>query len=137
MSLPKECPVGLQRKRRKTPGKNLEAGVVRDCLRFLRECPGVIYVERRNTGALQIQGGGYVRFGSKGAADIWCLVKTQCRHPLHIEIECKRADGKGRLSPNQKTFQNFCGHYGIFYIVTTSAEYLAKIVGEIILDNLP
>ena len=139
--LPKNCPINKSRKR--TPKKNLEAQVVRECLQFLAKHPQVIYVERRNTGAVQFQDGGFVRFGQKGAADIWCLIKINRRFGLyghtviitHIEIECKRSDGRGRQSETQKKFQEFCDSRHIPYILTNSASHLAGQISAIILDK--
>lgn len=138
MPLPQDCPVG-PRGKRKTPKKNLEGHVVRECLAFLRLHPDVVYVERRNTGMIRFQGGGAIRFGSKGAADIWCLIRLRAimsktligriihsSRIAHVEIECKRADGKGRQSADQKEFQKFCDDHSIPYILTTSAEKLAE-----------
>jgi len=133
--IPKQIPIGKP-KRKKTPKKNLEGVVVRACLKHLREDPDVEYVERRNTGAVQLQGGGFIRFGSKGAADIWCLVRVSGNRvfpagmnhsPLeHVEVEVKRADGKGRLSKDQKVFQDMCNEKGIPYLVVTSVEQLIR-----------
>ncbi len=131
--------------------KDLEAGVLRECTRWLRANPGVVYVERRNTGAVAFEGGGFMRFGAPGAADLWCLVRCQmmakqvdqeppcwqcpphCAREccsssclVHVEIECKRRDGKGRLSPAQKAFQDRCENIGVAYLVVTSAEDLAR-----------
>ena len=151
--LPQKCPINKPRKR--TPKKNLEGPVVKACIEYLIEHRDVIYVERRNTGAVQFQNGGFIRFGSKGAADIWCLVKSRvfpfksdgsigadlpiqdCEHRfiVHVEIECKRADGKGRQSEAQKKFQEFCDDRGIPYILTTSASYLAEQISAIVLDK--
>ncbi len=151
--LPKECPINKPRKR--SPKKDGEAVVVWECLLFLNQHPQVIYVERRNTGAIQLEGGGFIRFGSKGAADIWCLVRcrslkdyphgTLCMDNFdgscegschtHVEIECKRSDGKGRQSEAQKKFQQFCDSQGIPYILTTSASYLAEQISAIVLDE--
>lgn len=159
--------------RRRTPKKDLEGAVVRECLAFLHADPNVAYIERRNTGAVAFQGGGFLRFGSKGAADIWCLIrvpqfefelvsdihfeqidgKTYAHQHilgkelkdddtighlvpsrdeiLHIEIECKRADGKGRLSADQKIFQEFCEKSGIPYFIVTSAEMLKKCLDKL------
>ena len=158
MPLPRECPVGPRRKR-KTPKKNLEGHVVRECLAFLQLHPDVVYMERRNTGMVLFEGGGAIRFGSKGAADIWCLMAqykhrdncriglsngvtaccpedwcencSDCKRLIHVEIEAKRADGKGRQSADQKEFQKFCDDYGIPYILTTSAEKLAEELARI------
>ena len=141
MPLPKKCPIGPQRKRKRTPKRYLEGTVVRECLQFLAKHSDVVYYERRNTGAVRFQGGGFIRFGSVGAADIWCLVKVPIenwinqfdRHMtedetvlVHVEIECKRADGKGRLSPDQQNFQNFCNNHHIPYILCTSTKQLAE-----------
>ena len=91
-----------------------------------------------------------MRFGSKGAADIWCLVKAPIqnwinnfdRHMIededvlvHVEIECKRADGKGRQSEAQKKFQQFCDSQGIPYILVISASELAEKLSAIVLDK--
>ena len=153
--IPKDCPINKPRKR--TPRKNLEAVVVRECLLYLKQHPQVIYIERRNTGAVVLEGGGFIRFGSKGAADIWCLI--QCRslkhYPdeqmfvcqdnidgscagschTHVEVECKRQDGKGRQSEAQKAFQEYCDSHGIPYILVTSANELAKKLSAIVLDK--
>ena len=148
--LPQECPINKPRKR--SPKKDGEAVVVRECLLFLKQHPQVIYVERRNTGAVQFADGGFIRFGSKGAADIWCLVNTKrhylkcvrgewvmSREPVgsitHVEIECKRADGKGRQSEAQKKFQEFCDSQGIPYILVISATKLAEKLSAIVLDK--
>ncbi len=153
VSLPQECPVGKPKK--KTPKKNLEAHVVRECLKFLKQSPDVIYVERRNTGAVQFEDGGYVQFGQKGAADIWCLVKIGLSEMIvpanedadiifqpsdsyivkHVEIECKRSDGKGYQSVAQKKFQEFCDSRHIPYILTTSADELKLKIAAIVLDE--
>lgn len=127
--------------RRKTPKKDLEAIVVRDCLAYLHGHPDVIYVERRNTGMILFQSGGCVRFGHKGAADIWCLLRrlppwrfncpdatawVKAGQNLHIEIECKRADGKGKQTQAQAAFQEFCVNNAIPYLLVTSAKELAE-----------
>ena len=113
-------------RKKRTPKKDLEGAVVHECLTFLRACEQVVYIERRNTGAVQFEDGGFIRFGFKGAADIWCLISKNYHPPRHVEIECKRRDGKGRLSPDQKMFQNLCGGIGVLYFVVTSAEDLAE-----------
>lgn len=117
---------------------HLEAAVQRECLKWLNAHPRVVYVERRNTGAVRFNDGGYVKFGAKGAADIWCLLQVPPTHFVdddyggpeyivqHVEIECKRRDGKGRLSANQKAFQKHCKENDVLYLVVTSAEDLEK-----------
>lgn len=127
-----------KKKMKKTPRNILEAAVQRECLEWLMAHKDVVYVERRNTGALTTTGGGFIKFGSPGAADIWCLIRPyQDNHggllfwkrnpvPLHIEIECKRRDGKGRLSENQAAFKQRCEKIGVPYLVVTSAADLDK-----------
>ncbi|MBU2051426.1 MAG: hypothetical protein KKH61_20955 [Gammaproteobacteria bacterium] len=148
--IPKECPINKPRKR--TPKKSLEASVIRDCLALLHDYPDVIYVERRNTGAVKFTDGGFIRFGSPGGADIWCLLATPLYELIisaddnvepvskqsgsylikHIEIEAKRADGKGRQSPAQKRFQAMCDDWGIPYLLVTSAEELQKALDKLL-----
>lgn len=128
--------------------KDLEAAVLRECLLFLRLHERVVYIERRNTGAVQFEDGGFIKFGTKGAADIWCLIRkpmfatdapdndddplvfmkvpvAKCHLLTHVEIECKRRSG-GRLSQSQREFRDFCGRVGISYFVVTSVEDLSK-----------
>lgn len=132
--------------RKKTKKHDLEGAVLHECIMFLSAHEQVVYVERRNTGAVQFDDGFFLRFGATGAADIWCLilrpmsVHAACgqgrQHNIsidvltHVEIECKRRDGKGRLSEGQKEFQQFCAEAGIPYFVVTSAEDLGKKLHE-------
>lgn len=130
---------GPKRKQR-TPTNDRESAVLKECLRFLRQHESVVYTERRNTGAVKFVDGFFLRFGSPGAADIWCLIGKPlyamdldtCESEVvgsiltHAEIECKRRDGKGRLSADQKTFKRMCDDAGIPYFVVTSAEDLEK-----------
>ena len=147
--MPKDCPIN---KPRKTPKKNLEASVIRDCLALLGNHPNVVYIERRNTGAVKFTDGGFIRFGSPGGADIWCLLATPLYEIdvsadddfepvpkrsdrsliVHVEIECKRPDGKGRQSPAQKRFQAICDDWKIPYLLVTSAEELRKALDKLV-----
>ncbi len=111
----------------RTPPNDREAAVLKECLIFLATLDSVAYVERRNTGSVEFEGGGHIGFGRKGAADIWCLVRVYGHHtPMHIEIECKRRDGKGKLSRAQLEFQRDCENRDIPYFVVTSATELAE-----------
>lgn len=133
-----DIPIPKKRRRRKTPKKDSEAAVLRECLLYLRKCPEVVYLERRNTGAITFADGGFMRFGSLGAADIFCLIRCRSHgsllnvvdHLYHIEIEVKRRDGKGRLSPAQQSFKQFCEKSGILYFVVTSRENMIKQLKE-------
>lgn len=109
------------KRRRKTPKKDLETPVVKECLVWLNRQG--YYCERRNTGAVKF-GEAFVRYGTPGGADIFAVI-----HGRHIEIECKRRDGKGRLSDNQKEFRRLMKDYEIPYIVVCSADQLAVWVG--------
>ena len=122
-----------KKRRRRTPKKDSEAAVLRECLIHLKKRHDTVFTERRNTGAVAFEGGGFIRFGTPGAADIWCLihkyiVRGVVNIPvlIHIEIECKKRDGKGKLSSAQQAFKQFCEKSGIPYFVVTSAEDLAK-----------
>lgn len=132
-----------KKSRKRAKKKDLEAAVLKECIAFLLAHKQAVYVERRNTGAVQFEDGGYIAFGAGGAADIWCLVRTQLpldpfnqgrtlQHSglLHVEIECKRRDGKGKLSEGQKAFKQFCAEQGIPYFVVTSAESMGKQLHE-------
>lgn len=125
---------------RRLSKQDSEAAVLRECLVFLRSSKLCFYVERRNTGAVSFEDGGFVRFGSLGAADIWCLIGKRVRVKMgemddwgtevwqhtHVEIECKRRDGKGKLSKDQQIMQAYLRGFDIPYFVVTSAEDLAE-----------
>jgi len=103
--------------RKKTPKKDLEGAVLRECLVWLR-VQG-FYAERRNTGAIKIDNS-FFRFGSPGAADIFAVINGR-----HIEIECKRRSG-GVLSASQKEFRELMKNSGIPYFVVHSVEELQE-----------
>lgn len=111
----------IRRPRRKTPKNDLEGSVVKECRLWLKNHG--YYHERRNTGAIAVEGR-FVQFGETGAADIFAVI-----HGQHVEIECKRRDGKGRLSDDQKDFRQLMSDYCIPYFVVTSAEELERCVG--------
>lgn len=121
----KKLPMTLHKigRRKKTPKKNLEAGVIKECMIWLNRRG--YYCERRNTGAIKTRDT-FLRFGRLGAADIFAAVGG-----CHVEIECKRRDGKGRLSPSQKAFRREMGDYRIPYLVVTSAEDLEIQIGAL------
>ena len=129
-----------KKRRRRTPKKDSEAAVLRECMIYLKKHPDTVFTERRNTGAVAFADGGFIRFGTPGAADIWCLIQMDAggvrktRNPrymvftdpqiTHVEIEVKRRDGKGKLSSAQQAFKQFCEKSGIPYFVVTSAADL-------------
>lgn len=121
------------KKRRKSKSRDSEASVLADCKKLLDSLPGVVMWERRNTGAVEFGDGSFMSFGHKGRADLWCLVRCVCgaegwhdgeETRDHVEIECKRRDGKGRLSEDQTKFKEDCEAAGVPYFVVCSAEEL-------------
>lgn len=129
---PRPKPRRLYGKQR-VPRSDLEGAVLKECKALLAALPQVLYFERRNTGAVAFEDGSRIAFGSKGAADLWCLMKHPkgCIDPIHVEIECKRRDGKGRLSPDQEAFARLMGGIGVFHITVTSAADLENKLREI------
>jgi hypothetical protein len=119
------CPYCAEQNRSKQKqkrSKSAEAGVIRECLKWMRSQPQIIYVERRTTGFFAFEGGGGISIGYKGAPDIWCLMGRA--ENIHVEIECKRRDGKGKLSVDQQKFQSFCNGACIPHFVVTSVNDL-------------
>lgn len=139
---PRSPTIRPKKKMKKTPRNMLEAAVKRECMQWLVDQENVVYVERRNTGALTTVSDSFIRFGQVGAADIFCLIRppgewdgrllTERPYwrnvpiPFHVEIECKRRDGKGRLSGAQREFKQYCDAIGVPYFVVTSAADLEK-----------
>lgn len=114
--------------KQRTPKNDLEAAVLKECKVYLKTNRCVLYVERRNTGAVAFDDGSRVSFGAPGAADLWILARSPLNpgNVRHIEIECKRRDGKGKLSEGQKTFANNMAALGVIYLAVQSAEELKK-----------
>jgi len=119
-------PPGRKRKRSSsaTPARDKEASVLRECLRMLESLPYVSYTERRSVGVMRTPAGQYMKFGRTGAADLWCLVQDCAGHVRHVEVECKRRDGKGRLSRSQEAFQARMKSAGVAYLIVRSADEL-------------
>jgi hypothetical protein len=122
--------------RRNLNRKNLENPVKKACLALLARLQkqgSVRLYERRNNIALDTTDGGRVFAGVKGRADIWAVVRTEVLFPQnvqrtlqHVEIECKRADGKGRLSNAQSRFKAECDLKRIPNFIVTSVEELVE-----------
>lgn len=124
-------------KRKKTPHKDSEAAVLKECLAWLKNQASVVYAERRNTGVVEIESR-WVAFGRKGAADIFCRINIrpgmliECGTPgrgffpiIPVEIECK-ARHRGDLSADQKRFRENCHAVGIPYFVVHSVADLEE-----------
>ena len=75
----------------------------KDLLKWLldsfRDHPNIL-LKRRNVGAHKTEDGRFIRFGEKGQADIWGIVRehtcSKCKRlcqGTHLEIELKGSDG--------------------------------------------
>jgi hypothetical protein len=76
-----------------------------------------VHVWRMNTGVAHRPGGGAVRFGAVGQADITGLVGP---HGRRLEIEIKSATG--RQTPEQRAFGERITRLGGLYLVCRSLE---------------
>jgi hypothetical protein len=94
-----------------------ETKVVSACLDWLAK--NRIMAWRNNTGAAKI-GDHYVSFGSKGSSDIVGVLSSG----RFLAIECKF--GKGRQSPEQKTFQKMIEKNNGLYILAYSVDDLER-----------
>ncbi len=103
----------------------LEAGVLKDCLKWLK-IKG-IFCNRHDTGAGDIAGVGYATYGIVGAGDIIGLLPNG----KHFEIECKRGKG-GRLTiRQQKRMKDIRKNNGLYFIVHGVQElqyYFAELI---------
>ena len=123
-----------KKRRRTTPKANLEDGVKKECMALLaglQKTGQVRLYERRNVLFMRTEDGGVIQAGVKGRADIWAVVldgrPADCPAiPTHVEIECKRRDGKGVQSDAQKDFEALCHRRGIPYLLVTSAADLRR-----------
>lgn len=128
-------------RQRRTPKRMLEDSVKKDCLKLLARLQkhgSVRLYERRNVLNMATTDGGRIMAGVRGRADIWAVVVCidgqrdyGGSHQQHVEIECKRRDGKGRASPAQVEFEGFCKRSGIPYVIVTSADDLAAWLCEL------
>jgi hypothetical protein len=96
-----------------------ETGVVKACLEYLT-LKG-IFAWRNNTGAVQVEGKRFVRFGIKGSPDILGVMPDG----RFLGVETKSA--KGRLTAEQKAFGEAVTNRRGVYIVARSVSDLEKI----------
>jgi len=82
-----------------------EAAALLEVLQVLKHHPAVAWVERQNTGAMQI-GGRFVRFGWRGCSD----VIGQLRDGRLLAVEVKSQSGK--LRPEQAAFLDQVRRFG-------------------------
>lgn len=76
---------------------------------------------RQNSGAYRTEHGGFVRFGSKGAPDIVCVIQGR-----YIGIEVK--DIKGRLNENQQAFKESLEGAGGIYLVARDIDLVIDFI---------
>ena len=103
---------------------------MRECRRVLAAHPEVVMFERRTVGLFREEGRA-IGVGVRGRGDYWAVL----RDGRHIEIEAKRRDGKGRLSPNQDAFKEQCAVRGIPYAVVTSGADLRRFLASLTSDQ--
>lgn len=121
--MPQDCPINKPKKKRSR--KNLEAGVLKEGIQWLRQHG--LFIWRSNTGAVRFDSGGFLKFGFVGSADITGILPDGRR----LECEAKRRVG-GKQSDKQKIFQNLIeandGIYVLFHSVEELAEKLTPIL---------
>ncbi len=95
-----------------------------------------IWYRRMNVGAVRTEGGGFMKFGSPGMADILavpqmtvtCDGKPRLKLPMPVWIECKAP--KGTQSDAQMLFQGEVEAEGHGYCLARSIEDVAQWLKE-------
>ena len=78
----------------------------------------------RSVGVFELEDGRVFRAGIKGQCDLYAMA----RGGLHIEMECKAE--RGRLTPEQKAWRDFCGEWGVPWLL------LQPLRGEALEDTM-
>ena len=107
--------------KRKTPKHDLEDAVKKECFDYLKSLG--LPVNRQNAGAVHL-GTFHMKLATPGAADIVTIMPDDSGR--HLEIECKRRDGKGIQSDVQKAYQAKIEEWGGVYLLVTSKEDLVE-----------
>ena len=94
---------------------NLREGSVQAAVLAYLGQRGDCFFWRQNTGGAQL-GGQFVRFGVKGASDVFAILAPSGRF---VAIECKRPKG-GVESPDQKRFGESVRAVGGIYVLARS-----------------
>lgn len=68
----------------------------------------------------------FMRFGSPGMADILAFLRTTPQGGLPLWIEVKREGGK--LSPDQKAFQEMVQREGHYYLVAKTLDMVKTLI---------
>ena len=100
--------------KRSTP----EGAVLRDCLALLKMMN--VFHWRNNTGAVSTPSGGFIKFGSKGSADILAL-----RDGRFLAVECKAP--KGKPTPEQLAWGQTVKEHGGYWCCVRSAAELPEL----------
>ena len=87
-----------------------------------------VFHYRQNSGGMPTRGGGFIRFGTPGAPDIVCVMQGR-----YIGIEVK--DIKGRLSDNQKRFQESLEAAGGIYLIARDVDEVIKYIEQALLTK--
>ena len=103
----------------------LEAGVMKDCLKWLKK--NHILANRNNVGCGEVGESGYYSYGIIGGGDIiGCLPNG-----LHYELELKKGKG-GRLSTGQQKRMKKCHNTNAFYFIVHGLAELEYYFKELI-----
>lgn len=105
--------------KKKTPRKDLESTVQRECVKYLKSLG--VPVNRQNAGLIHT-GTHHIKLAEAGAADLVSIVPDGSGR--HLEVECKRRDGKGRQTEDQKNYQRRVERWNGVYLLVTSKEDL-------------
>lgn len=118
----------------------LESAVLKSVSQRLSswEITGEVYwYERLQCGKVKTTFGSWVQMCRSGTPDFVSIVRNKSKGLDLLFIECKRSDGKGKLSDVQIKFQNRCKNVdNVHYLVIDHPDYLDFYIDSIAYDRL-
>lgn len=97
----------------------------------------VIWYERLQCGRVKTQYGSWIKLCRPGTPDYCAIVRNQTKGLDLLFIECKRADGKGKLSDVQIKFQNkYKNVQNTHYLIIDHPDYVDHYIDNICIDRI-
>ena len=116
----------------------LEAKVLKDVGKLLElyEFHGMtVWYSRLNSGKVRVFGN-WIKLCEPGTSDYVAVIRNRANGLSLLFLECKRGDGKGRLSPDQEKFRDrFMGIEDVYYLEVIDPIQVRELINRIAIDK--
>lgn len=97
----------------------------------------VVWYERLQCGRVKTAYGSWVNMCRSGTPDYVAIIRNKTKNLDLLFLECKRADGRGKLSDVQITFQNkYRNVENVHYLIIDHPDYVDVYIDNIAFDQI-